>query len=90
MRPIEKDEKTAPGRQLTHHRQKCRWIARCAIGDAHAELHHHRIVDQAFLLQLLGEDTRWPVSNTSISGRTPSDWIRLAMARSIDGVLVMT
>ena len=35
-------------------------------------------------------NTRWPVSNTSISGRTPSSRICLAISRSIDGVFVMT
>ena len=34
--------------------------------------------------------TSWPVSNTSSSGRTPSDWMRRAIARSISGVLAMT
>ena len=34
--------------------------------------------------------SRWPVSKTSISGRTPSAWICRAISRSIAGELVMT
>ena len=33
---------------------------------------------------------RWPVSNASISGLTPSAVICRAISRSIEGVLVMT
>ena len=34
--------------------------------------------------------TRWPVSNTSHSGRTPSACTLRAIARSVEGVLVIT
>ena len=33
---------------------------------------------------------RWPVSKTSISGRTPSAWICRAIAFSMAGVFVIT
>ena len=34
--------------------------------------------------------TRWPLSKTSSSGRTPSAWILRAIARRIPGVLTST
>ena len=72
MRPIENAEKTAPGGQPRDHREQRREVVGRAVGDAHAELDQRRVVDQPVADQLVRRARRWPVSNTSSSGRTPS------------------
>ena len=59
-------------RQLVRPSPAASRVVRRAVGDAHAELDQRRIVDQPLARSARWTRTRWPVSNTSSSGRTPS------------------
>ena len=75
------------GGHVVDHGEEGVQVVRRAPRHAHAQLHEGR---RGRTHPSSSQIQRWPVSNASISIRTPDATIRLAISRSMPGVLTMT
>ena len=90
LRPIEKAEKVQSAGTLFSQRQKRVEVVRRAPRNAHAELHHDRIVEQALPVQPLGQQKVAGVEDLDLGLARPAPGSARPSPSACAGVLVMT